>query len=293
MAEISTMQDASRGQAPGKGIEAAVSLNTLIQQNEQNLSATAAEFVSSMEWAVSRALREVGDRFQLPRMIQLPGLDDSADLVAFMGSQLRGCNRFRISGSITPKMRSAQLQTVMLMAQYGGIDLKPWTTQLIDGNVDDILRYERQQEQRQKRENGAMLALGARNDADLKWHELNQLISKFGQAATQHSPEELAVAGVRPPMLSDVGVTIPMPEYFDKDAEHILAMEYVLLSDGYDELHPIVKQALREHHTAHLTRLQANAMGMAGQTPGPAGPQAESGPQAQDSKPDPNAEGGK
>lgn len=285
MAEIATMHDATRGQAPGRGIEAAVSLNTLIQQNEQNLSATASEFVSVMEWGVSRALKEVGDRFQLPRMVQLPGLEDSADLVAFMGSQLRGCHRFKITGSITPKMRAAQLQTVMMMAQYGGIDIKPWTTQLIDGNVDDILRHERQQEQRQKRENSAILALGARPDADLKWHELNDLISKFGQAASEHSPQELAVLGVRPPMLSDVGVKIPMPEYFDKDAEHIIAMESVLLSDGYDELHPIVKQALREHHNAHLERMHTNAMGIAGQM-APSGEQAPPPPDNESQPPD-------
>lgn len=260
MAEIATQHDASRGQAPGRGIEAAVSLNTLIQQNEQNLSATAAEFVGVMEWGVSRALKEVGDRFQMPRMISLPGLDDSGDLLAFMGSQLRGNHRFKVTGSITPKMRAAQLQTVMMMAQYGGIDIKPWSTQLIEGNIDDILRHERSQEQRQKRENSAMLSLGSRPDRDLKWRELNDLISAFGEASTQYGPQELASRGVRPPMLSDVGVEIPMPEYFDKDPEHIIAMEQVLLSDGYDDLHPIVKQALREHHNAHLQRIQLNAM---------------------------------
>ena len=265
MAEIATMHDASRGQAPGRGIEAAVSLNTLIQQNEQNLSATAAEFVSVMEWGVSRALKEVGDRFQMPRMITLPGLDDSSDLLAFMGSHLRGNNRFKVTGSITPKMRAAQLQTVMMMAQYGGVDIKPWSTQLIEGNVDDILRHERAQEQRQKRESSEMLALGARQDADLKWHELNSLITRFGQIASQYGPQELAMRGIRPPTLADVGVEIPMPEYFDKDPEHIIAMEQVLLSEGYDKLHPLVKQALREHHNAHLQRIQQNALSVAGQ----------------------------
>lgn len=265
MAEIATMHDASRGQAPGRGIEAAVSLNTLIQQNEQNLSATAAEFVSVMEWGVSRALKEVGDRFQMPRMITLPGLDDSSDLLAFMGSHLRGNNRFKVTGSITPKMRAAQLQTVMMMAQYGGVDIKPWSTQLIEGNVDDIPRHERAQEQRQKRESSEMLALGARQDADLKWHELNSLITRFGQIASQYGPQELAMRGIRPPTLADVGVEIPMPEYFDKDAEHIIAMEQVLLSEGYDKLHPLVKQALREHHNAHLQRIQQNALSVAGQ----------------------------
>jgi len=266
MAEISTQHDASRGQAPGRGIEAAVSLNTLIQQNEQNLSATASEFVTVMEWGVSRALKEVGQRFQLPRMIQLPGMDDSADLMAFMGSQLRGAHQFKVPGSITPKMRAAQLQTVMLMAQYGGIDLKPWSTQLIDGDVEDILRHERAQEQRQKRENSQMLALGAREDADLKWRELNDLITKFGETAQRVGPEELMARGVRPPSLRDVGVEIPQPEYFDKDAEHILAMESLLLSDGYDSLHPLVKQALREHHNEHLRRVQANALAVAQQS---------------------------
>jgi uncharacterized protein YciI len=153
----------------------------------------------------------------------------------------------------------------MMMAQYGGVDIKPWSTQLIEGNVDDILRHERAQEQRQKRESSEMLALGARQDADLKWHELNSLITRFGQIASQYGPQELAMRGIRPPTLADVGVEIPMPEYFDKDPEHIIAMEQVLLSEGYDKLHPLVKQALREHHNAHLQRIQQNALSVAGQ----------------------------
>ncbi|NBU11705.1 MAG: hypothetical protein EBS84_22360, partial [Proteobacteria bacterium] len=99
---------------------------------------------------------------------------------------------------------------------------------------------------------------------------------------------ELAVLGVRPPTLRNVGVEIPMPEYFDKDAEHIIAMESVLLSDGYDELHPLVKQALREHHNAHLERLHTNAMGIAGQM-APSGAQA---PPPPDSEPPPSDSGG-
>lgn len=265
MAEIATMQDASRGQAPGRGIEAAVALNTLIQQNEQNLSATASEFVAVMEWAVSRALKDVGERYQLPRMIQLPGLEDSADLLAFMGSQLRGCHRFKITGSITPKMRSAQLQTAMMLGQYGGVDLKPWTTQLMEGSIDEIIRHERGQEQRQKRENSAILALGAMPDVDLKWREFNQVVTAYAENASKWGAQELAMRGVNPPLLRDVGVEVPSPEYFDKDAEHILAMENVLLGDGYDDLHPLVKQALKEHHNAHLQRLQQTAMSVAGQ----------------------------
>lgn len=284
MGEIATMQDASRGQAPGRGIEAAVALNTLIQQNEQNLSATASEFVAVMEWGVSRALREVGDRYQLPRMIQLPGLDDSADLLAFMGSQLRGCHKFKITGSITPKMRAAQLQTVMMLGQYGGVDLKPWTTQLIDGNFEDILRHERAQEQRQKRETSAILALGAREDIELKWRELNLLITAYAENARLYGPEELEARGVYPPSLRNVGIEIPMPDYFDRDAEHILAMEAVLLSDGYEKLHPLVKQALREHHNAHLQRMQQQALDVANQTSGPPAEQPQPGSEEADSE---------
>jgi hypothetical protein len=280
MGEIATMQDASRGQAPGKGVEAAVALNTLIQQNEQNLSATAAEFVGLLEWGVSRALREVGDKYQLPRMIQLPGLDDAADLQAFMGSQLRGCHKFKITGSITPKMRSAQLQTIMMLGQYGGIDLKPWTTQLIEGSVDEIVTNERGQEQRQKRETAAILALGAREDVELKWQEFNQVLTAYAENATKFGGEELSARGVNPPKLRDVGVEVPQPQYFDDDAKHILAMQQVQLSDGYDRLHPLVKQALLEHHTAHLERVHGQAMAVAGQSSGPPGaepPPAQAG----------------
>jgi hypothetical protein len=62
-------------------------------------------------------------------------------------------------------------------------------------------------------------------------------------------------------------------------------MQSVLLSDGYDKLHPLVKQALLEHHNAHLERLQGNALAVAGQgaAPGPGGP-----PPPQGDEEDPN-----
>ena len=255
MAEISTQHDASRGQAPGKGIEAAAALNTLVQQNEQSLSATAAEYVAVLEWGVARALKEVASNYQLPRMIQLPGMDDSHDLVAFMGSSLKGAHHFKVTGSILPKQRAAQLQTIMGMAQYGGVDIRQWSTELIEDDVDGILKNERAQEQRQKRETSKILALGSLPDRDQKFAELQNLITQYGTMASSLGPDELAARGIKPPTLANVGVEIPRPDYFDRDEEHIHAMQETLLSDGYEALHPLVKQALREHHMAHLQRL--------------------------------------
>ena len=255
MAEISTQHDAARGQAPGKGIEAAAALNMLVQQNEQNLSATAAEYVAVLEWGCSTALKAVAQNYTLPRMVQLPGMDDAHDLVAFMGSSLKGAHQFKVTGSILPKQRAAQLQTIMGMAQYGGIDIRSWATELIEDDVDGIVKLERAQEQRQKRETSKILALGTLPDRDQKFQELQHLVTQYGTMAMELGPEELEARGIKPPTLANVGVDVPTPDYFDKDEEHIFAMQETLLSDGYEALHPLVKQALREHHMAHLQRI--------------------------------------
>jgi len=281
MAEISSQHDAARGQAPGKGIEAAAALGTLVQQNEQTLSGTASEYVAILEWGVSRALRQVAMYYELPRMIQMPGMDDANDLMTFMGSSLKGANLFKVTGSILPKQRAAQLQTVMGMAQYGGIDIRPWATQLIEDDVDGIIKSERAQEQRQKRENSKMLALATLPDKDKKYMELQDLVTQYATMAMEIGPEELEARGIKPPTLANVGLDVPQVEYFDKDEEHIHAMQELLLSDGYEALHPLVKQALREHHMAHLQRMgmrvEQNAM-LHGSSSDQARPQQQGGP---------------
>jgi hypothetical protein len=297
MAEIAVVSDASRGTPPGQGVDAAVSLNFLAQSNEQQLSGPAAEFVDAMEWAVSRALYLVERHYQIPRMVAAPGVDDAAEFEAFTGAALKGCNRFRVTGSILPRQRAAQVQTLLAAAQYsaGRFDLTPWMSDLVEGNLDEFVNHERAQHQRQKRENHRMAALARMPNADELWQHFGEMQQGYKQAVAQMAalpqipgmpgapmipPEQqLAAKNIHPPALTDLlpAGMLPVVEEFDDAAQHLRTLDDWRVSDGFDAIHPLVKQAAHEHAQAHLAQMASKVSAMAAQTapgPGPGVPPA-------------------
>jgi hypothetical protein len=297
MAEAAAQQDATRGVAPGKGIEAAVSLQSLVQQNEQVLSGTEAELVRVMEWTVTRALKLVYRHYSIPRLVNTPGVDSIEEFDAFVGSMLKGCHKFRITGSLLPQSRAAQVQLIMQMAQYGRLDLQPFVADLVEGRVDRLVEHERRQAERQRRENRRMLALGRDPALRAAWSKYETYQVEY-QAALRKlaarppmapvSPDQMVVPGlpgtmpaandpagylaskgVMPPTPEDAGIPIqdlvPKVEEWHDHARHVLEIDDLCVSDVYDDLHPLVKLALDVHRQAHLAKLKATAQAVAAQ----------------------------
>lgn len=285
MAEVAVVSDASRGTPPGQGVDAAVSLNFLAQSNEQQLSGPAAEFVDSMEWGVSRALKLVGDHYQLPRMVNAPGMDDEAEFEAFTGAALRGANRYRITGSILPRARAAQIQLLLQAAQFSGgrFDITPWISQIVEGDVDEFINHERAQQQRQKRKNHRMAALARLPNADQIWADFQEMQAKYAQAlqafaqmaqapgvpgAPMIPPQaQLAAKGVHPPALADLlpAGMLPVLEEYDDPAAQQRTLDDWRLSDGFDDAHPLVKQAAHELSQAMIAAIASKVQAMAAQ----------------------------
>lgn len=282
MKEITAQQDATRGQAPGRGIEAAVSLNTLIEQNEQQTAGVSAELKRFLEACISSALECVEQNYIIPRLVNGPVGEDPAEFRDFVGARLQGATNFRITGSLTPKLRSAQVETILNLAQYARLDLSPWVAQLVEGDIDEIVAHERAQEQKQKREIDQILALALRPDRDQLWEAYQALqqayVTRTMALARIGGPGamgQLKALGAAPPTLANVGITdLPQVEEDHAHPQHLMTLTELRLSPAWDHFHPLVKQGVNEHFQAHKQAMAMQMMAVADQQGGAMPPEA-------------------
>lgn len=279
MAEIANQSDALRGVQPG-GVESAVGIQALAQNSETQLSGTASQVAGCIEWGLSRSLKLVRDYYAIPRLIQTPGVEDSEELTAFVGEMIRDATDVRITASILPKSRALQFQTLMQLAPLVGNEIRPYVARFIEGSYDEFLSSETAQRDKQKRENRSLAALGKLQERDQVWRDFSQTQAMYMEAVSLaiQDPtgggdpmQALAAASIQPPevlsMLRDAGVDVPTVEDYDDHAAHLRALDLWRLSDGYDAVHPLVKQAAREHAEQHKKMLSGQLANMGMQTP--------------------------
>lgn len=279
MAEIANQSDALRGFSPGQGVESAIGIQTLAQNSETQLSGTAAQVANNVEWGLSRSLRLVAKHYVMPRLVSSAGVDDTSELRAFVGSQIKGAEDVKITASILPKSRALQFQTLMQLAPLVGQDIRPHVARFVEGSYDEFITAETAQRNRQKRENSALAALATFPQRDQVYKDFIDLQARYMEAVQiaasqgQDPMQALVAAGIQPPsvlnMLRDAGVKIPMVEDFDDHAQHLRTLDDWRLSDGFDAVHPLVKQAAREHADQHKKSMTQTLMGIGAQQPMP------------------------
>lgn len=277
MAEIANQSDAVRGFSPGQGVESAIGIQTLAQNSETQLSGTAAQVANAVEWGLSRSLSLVSKYYIMPRLISSAGVDDTEELRAFVGSQIKGAEDVKITASILPQSRAMQFQTLMQLAPIVGGDIRPYVARFMEGDYDEFIGAETAQNNRQKRENNALAALAQLSQRDQVYKDFVELQSKYMEAvnlAIQKGMDPmatLAASGIQPPqvlvLLKDAGVSVPTVEDYDDHARHLRALDEWRLSDGFDAVHPLVKQAAREHGEQHKKALGGQLASMGAQTP--------------------------
>jgi hypothetical protein len=300
MAEIANQSDALRGMQPG-GVESAVGIQALAQNSETQLSGTASQVASMIEWGLSRSLRLVRDYYSIPRLVQTSGVDSSDELSAFVGEMVRDAEDVQITASILPRSRALQFQTLMQLAPLVGQDIRPYVARFVEGSYDEFISAETAQRDKQQRENRALAALGKLDERDQVWADFSQISAQymqaFAMASTEGNPEEsLSMAGIQPPsvlrMLRDAGINVPRVEDYDDHAMHLRALDLWRLSDGFDAIHPLVKQAAREHAQEHKKALQQQLVSMGGQTPPEMQAPGGGSPPAEKGNPSPPKESG-
>ena len=295
MAEIANQSDAIRGVQPG-GVDSAIGIQALAQNSETQLSGTASQVASVIEWGLSRSLRLVRDYYAIPRLVQTSGVDNSEELSAFVGEMVRDAENVQITAAILPKSRALQFQTLMQLAPIVGNDIRPYVARFVEGSYDEFISSETAQRDKQQRENRALAALGKLDERDQVWADFSQIQAQYMQAYAMASSQgdptsSLSMAGIQPPtvlrMLRDAGINIPTVEDYDDHAMHLRALDLWRLSDGYDAVHPLVKQAAREHAAEHKQMLQQQLVSMGSQTPPDQGPSGSGSPPAPKGQPSP------
>jgi hypothetical protein len=185
-----------------------------------------------------------------------------------------------------------------------GNEIRPSVARFIEGSYDEFLSSETAQRDKQKRENRSIAALGKLQERDQVWRDFSQTQALYTEAVSlamqqgQDPMAALAGQGIQPPevlsMLRDAGVNVPTVEDYDDHAAHLRALDLWRLSDGYDAVHPLVKQAAREHAEQHKKMLSGTLAQMGMQTPpdqgqGPSQPAPKGQPSPPKDKGMPNA----
>jgi hypothetical protein len=309
MAEVAEVRAATRGNAPGHGVQAASAITALIGQDEQNLSDTEAELREFMEWAVGEALRNVTHFFSIPRILTLPGIEDEASFEAFTGATTQGADRWKVVEPLQPKSKAVRQQMLMQFLQYAGdrFDATPFMKEFVEGDVDTITRSINAHVRKQEWENRMLATIGSRPDVEQLWqnfqmmrnayiqqmHELEgELQQRYLETGTWVDAQSVAAQlGIKAPrildMLRQVGVRIPQVENMtDRHILHCTAMERRMAGTGFQSYHEAVKQSFREHFQEHVEAEARGAKAIASQTLPQA---AEATPGAQPPTPPPGS----
>ena len=294
MAEIANQPNAARGVSPGGGVESNVAIINQQQTVEQQLSGSSAELVRIYEWGVGRALGLVGKHYIVPRMISAPGVSDAEEFAAFTGQMLHGASRFKITGSLQPTSRAAEIQGIMAFAPILGQKIEPYVGRLIQGDASGLTESLELDAQRQKRKNRKLAGVAADPKAEQVYENFEadkQMFAQALQAAQQMQAmvpapqptqvpgmplmppappnplEALKAQGIEPPRLSDsmrqAGIDIPTVDWQDDPLIQLETLRRWALSDGFEKLPPLVKQLALEMHQDLLgkTAEQLSAMG--------------------------------
>lgn len=284
MAEIAVMSPATRGQAPNNRDWSQVSLDSLIAQDEKQIGQIQDNYRSSVEWLVNMILHYIARYYGGPMNLGIPGAEDIPGLKQFFGRQLNGGLTWRVTGSMMPKSRQQQFMQLLQLAQLSGgrFDLTQYASQVIEGDVDDIVSRARGDKLRAQAENQMMYEYGSHPEADMIWQSFIEMRDQYAQTmqmATELArinPEQGAMLMaqlqmVPPPRVLDLlarsGIPTPKVEPTDMTAAHVAEIKAARDDTSYNGLHPLVQQALREHEQDHVGREAANVAAMASQSP--------------------------
>ena len=303
MAAVSAQTEAVRGEVAGSR-EAASSIQLRIHQSEQQLAGSTAELVGIYEWGVSRALRLVARNWVLPRAVVSPGAGDSLEMGAFTGQMLGGAHRFKVTGSIQPATRAAEMQALMQFAPIIGADIRPHVAGLLGGDTSGFKRADEAQRRRAERRNRAIAALASDERALAVHSNFAADTARYAKAlavaaeeaqeqppppelpgpdgqpiplALPRSPQDiLSEQGIAPPRLLDAlgraGVQVPGVEPQDDPIQQLGVMRTWMVGEAFERMHPVVHQAARETSDLLVARMAEQLQASGAQDPSAPGP---------------------
>lgn len=278
MDEISGQHEVSRGQAPA-GVTAATAIAYLQEQDDTKLSSTYDSIEESMEKLAHMTLVYVKQFWDTPRMIKVTGADQSFDVLAFQGSDLRDNTDIRMeAGSALPTSRAAKQAFVMDLMKMGFIDPNKGLEVMEIGGINKIYEQVQVDVRQAQREN---LRMAQVNEQMLMQHEQAEMMKleedplfqqKMQANMIMQSPDgelidiSMMATGQGPPIPVEVPLIVPVNSW-DDHRLHIEKHNAYRKSQSFENLPPEAKELFDAHVNAHIQAIMVGAQGAMGLSP--------------------------
>lgn len=277
MDEISGQHEVSRGQAPA-GVTAATAIAYLQEQDDTKLSSTYDSIEENMEKMAHLTLCYVKQFWDTPRMIKVTGADQSFDVLAFQGSDLRDNTDIRMeAGSALPTSRAAKQAFVMDLMKLGFIDPNKGLEVMEIGGINKIYEQIQIDARQAQREN---LRMAQATGEMLEEHHMAEMmkleqdpvfVQKMQAEMIMQGPEgnlldisQVAQGG--PPMPIPIPLIVPVNSW-DDHRLHIEKHNAYRKSQAFENLPPEAKKLFDDHVNEHIQRIMIGAQGAMGMDP--------------------------
>lgn len=269
MDEISGQHEVSRGQTP-TGVTAATAISYLQEQDDSKLSHTFDSIEEALEKVAFETLNYVHQYWDTPRMVKVTGEDGSFDVMAFLGSDLKGNTDIRIeAGSSLPTSKAAKQAFIMDLMKMGFIDPNKGLEVMEIGGINKIYEQVQIDVRQAQREN---LKMAQATQELIMQHEQEQFMEFIqtpqGQEAMQNGmlmegPEgDLIDASPTlqgmPPTPVALPLLVPVNNW-DDHRTHIERHNAYRKSQAFENLPPEAKSLFDKHVQGHVAAIMDGA----------------------------------
>lgn len=292
MEDISGQHQVSRGQAPGAGVTAATAISFLQERDDSILGTTYDSVERATEKIARQALSLVVDYWDLPRIVEVTGLDQAFDSLELKGSDIINGRNIRVEGgSSLPTSKAARQALLMDMAKMGFITGDQMLDMLDIGGIQKITERIRVDLRQAQRENLKMKRI---TEDSFNKYIRNTAINAVNGSVGTTDPDsglplikipnvdpETGAPIVDPSVFATFPPMVPVNDY-DNHAVHIQTHNNYRKSQEFETLPDYVRDQFQRHVSAHVMALQIQQqqqmMGM-GALPGQAAnPQTQGAP---------------
>lgn len=278
MDEISGQHEVSRGQAP-TGVTAATAIAYLQEQDDTKLSSTYDSIEEAMEKLAHLTLVYVKQFWDTPRMIKVTGADQSFDVLAFQGSDLRDNTDIRMeAGSALPTSRAAKQAFVMDLMKMGFIDPNKGLEVMEIGGINKIYEQVQVDVRQAQREN---LRMAQATEQLLAEHEQAEMMKleedpdfqlKMQNQMIMENPNTGELIDVSPTLMGGQPVPVQPPllvpvNSWDDHRLHIEKHNAYRKSQSFEALPPEAKELFEAHVNEHIQKIMVGASGAMGLSP--------------------------
>lgn len=181
-------------------------------------------------------LELVQERYTERRLIEAEGMFGVDRIPDFLGRDLQGIGRLRVSpASITPRTREQQEMLITMYADRGWVEPHQAMKALDAGNIEILINELELDEAYQQREIRTMMTLEARLEGDTE--------SYGGKLAGMQDSGRLEA--------EDEDWLFPMPTEIDNHLVHMDTLRLWMKTRDFQRQHPMVKEWARDHYKAH------------------------------------------